>query len=89
MNPRFFVLLSSLLTVACTGDGGADGPCADLCSELVAVCGYAAFPDMGSCLDGCAFDASEGQDVIGQAICVENAACDTFAILECENSFAE
>jgi hypothetical protein len=89
MKPLFFVLLSSLLTGGCAGEGGADGPCADLCGELVAVCAFAAFPDMGSCLDGCAFDASQGQDVIGQAICVENAACDTFAILECENDFGE
>ena len=82
--------LSIFLVMVATGcsdgtDGG--GPCADLCSVLVGECGYSAFPDMGSCLDGCAYEASEGQDVLGQVACVEDAACDTFAILECENEY--
>jgi hypothetical protein len=88
MKNRVLIVLSFLLA-ACGGDGAADGPCADLCSELVGICAYSAFPGMDSCLEGCAFDASEGQDVVGQAICVQNAECDTFAILECENSFGE
>lgn len=77
----------AVLMTACVGDAATEGPCSDLCGELVGECGFTAFPDMGSCLDGCAFDASEGQDVIGQAICVGNAECDTFAVLECENQF--
>ncbi len=72
--------------LGCTSAEDGGGVCHDLCTELVGICGYAAFPDMTSCLDGCAYEASEGQDVRAQAICVQNAACDTFAILECENT---
>jgi len=78
-----------ILGLAVTGCGegvGDGGPCADLCRVLVGECGYAAFPDMASCIDGCTYEASEGQDVRGQADCVSEVGCDTFAILECENA---
>ena len=72
--------------IGCTGaETAGGGACEDLCMQLVGVCSYEAFPDMASCLDGCAFDASEGQDIGAQAACVEESACDTFAILECQN----
>jgi len=83
MRVLSFVCLS--LFIACDG-AESDGPCADLCGVLIGECGFAAFPDMASCLDGCAFEASEGQDVRGEAVCVSKAECDTFAILECENA---
>jgi hypothetical protein len=85
---KMVCLLGFALLCGCVGEE-SDGPCADLCGVLVGECGYAAFPDMASCLDGCAFEASEGQDVVGEAICVSNAECDTFAILECENTFGK
>ena len=80
-------ILLAMVVSGCSDGTDGGGPCADLCRVLVGDCGYAAFPDMGSCLDGCAYEASEGQDVVGQVACVEAASCDTFAILECENEF--
>jgi len=83
---RRILMAMALPFLGCTGtDSMGGGACEDLCMELVGVCSYEAFPDMTSCLDGCAFDASEGQDVEAQAACVEEAVCDTFAILECQN----
>lgn len=61
--------------------------CQDLCTALVTDCGYGAFPDFESCLQGCAWDESEGADIAGELQCVEQAACDTFAIVECEHTY--
>lgn len=75
----------SLLFFACKPDA-ADGPCADLCANLVTHCGYEAFPDYDSCLQGCTYDEEQGKDVDAELACVEAADCDTFAILECEHA---
>ena len=86
--PRLLVAGALVLVVnACSGSGVAEGPCDDMCRELVQTCEYAAFPDLGSCLAGCNFEASEGADVAGQAACVADAACDTFLVVECQQSF--
>ncbi|MEZ4323355.1 MAG: hypothetical protein R3F61_38175 [Myxococcota bacterium] len=81
------LLCAFLVATACTGSGVGAGPCEDLCRELVQTCGYAAFPDLGSCLDGCAYYEQQGADVNGQKQCVEEAACDTFLIVECEHAY--
>lgn len=83
----FRYALPLLLLAGCSGSGVANGPCDDMCRELVQTCGYAAFPDLSSCLDGCAYDSSQGADVAGQAQCVIDSQCDTFAIVECQHVY--
>ena len=83
------VLVSMAIVVGCGGGSEASSPCGDLCLELVATCAYDAYPDMGSCLDGCAYAEQQGADITGQAICVIEAECSTFDILECEHQFGE
>jgi hypothetical protein len=86
---RLLVVGAVVLAVntACSGSGVAEGPCDDMCRELVQSCEYAAFPDLQSCLDGCNFEASEGADVAGQAQCVADAMCDTFLVVECQQTY--
>ncbi|TVQ91069.1 MAG: hypothetical protein EA397_11275 [Deltaproteobacteria bacterium] len=62
--------------------------CNALCGELFTECQYRAFPTMESCLDGCGYYESRGVDIESHRACVEEAACDTFAIVECENAHA-
>jgi hypothetical protein len=61
--------------------------CELLCDQLYQTCEYGAYPSYDSCLQGCAFDASEGADVDGLQQCVEKAGCDTFGIVECTHKF--
>lgn len=67
-----------------------EGPCGDMCRDLVQDCGYAAFPTIESCFEGCLYAEEEGADVDAQAACVDGAtqtgSCDTFAIVECEHA---
>ena len=74
-----------LLLCSCSGDSAPITPCDQLCDELLDECNYPAFPDPESCLQGCAYNESEGADSEAHLACVEEAACDTFAIVECEN----
>lgn len=75
-----------LLLMACGGDT-EESVCHDLCTELVGVCNYEAFPDINSCMQGCEYNAGQGADILSQTTCVQSAACDTFAIMECEHAF--
>ncbi len=76
-----------LLLLACAPDRlPADSPCADLCRVLVEDCGYQAFPTFSSCQEGCLHADHEGADIEGELACVQEAACDTFAIVECEHA---
>ena len=61
--------------------------CQDLCSELITSCGYTAFPSTESCLQGCSWNESEGAAIAEQLACVQDAACDTFLIVECEHEY--
>ena len=61
--------------------------CEQLCDELVQTCEFGAYPSYESCAQGCAYQRSEGADMRGQLRCITNAACDEFAILECEHKF--
>lgn len=83
MAPMFLPLLSALF--------GCPAPqssiCQDLCVELVTNCEYAAFPSLESCLQGCEYNASQGVDVEAESACITDAACDTFAIIECEHTY--
>ncbi len=85
-------LIGALAAVALTtGVGCKNGPsesaCEDLCTELVDVCAYEAFPDRASCMQGCLYSSDVGADLDGQRECVLGAACDTFTIVECEHAF--
>ncbi len=73
-----------LLLYAC---GAAPTPCDSLCDTLVRQCGYEAFPDLDSCLQGCGYDEAQGARIPETLSCVEKASCDTFAILDCANRF--
>lgn len=75
-----------LLLLAC-GPAAEKETCELLCDELYQTCAYDAFPTYESCLQGCAYQRSEGADMKGQQACIEAAECDTFAILECEHDF--
>ncbi|MEZ4240904.1 MAG: hypothetical protein R3F59_33050 [Myxococcota bacterium] len=75
------------VVLAACGRDPAEGTCDDLCHELVVSCDYAAFPSLESCLQGCLYDASQGADLEGQLACTVEAACDTFAIVECEHTY--
>mgnify|MGYP005733835525 CR=1 FL=1 len=61
--------------------------CENICKELVRNCSYDAFPTTESCMLGCADELANGADVFEQEDCVLDAECDTFAIVECHNSF--
>ena len=75
-----------LVLTACTGSG-VGATCEVLCRELVQTCDYQAFPSLASCMDGCDYAEAEGADIEGQLTCIQDAACDTFAVVECEHTY--
>ncbi len=85
MRPRTPCFALAVL-LACGGDS-EQSVCHDLCTELTGTCDYDAFPDINSCMQGCEWNAEQGADIAGQTACVKGAACDTFAILECEHAY--
>lgn len=76
-----------LLFAACNAATAPQGPCDEMCRSLVQDCGYAAYPSLESCRQGCEYNATQGADASAQSACVTEAACDTFAILECEHAY--
>lgn len=85
MRPRT-LLATLLLLFGCNGDS-EESICHDMCTELTGVCNLEAFPDINSCMQGCEYNAEQGADIGGQTQCITAAACDTFAILECEHAY--
>ena len=77
------VLLLSL--TGCASNAAPVTACDQLCDQLVDECGYPAFPDRISCLEGCLYNETEGADTDAHLSCVDEASCDTFIIVECEN----
>ena len=75
-----------LFATACQSES-ENQTCEAMCDVLVKECQFEAFPSYGACLEGCAFNEAEGADVNSQLKCVEDAVCDTFEIIECENQF--
>ena len=73
------------LLFGCVAPAEPPSLCEDLCEELMNECNYPAFPDRDSCQQGCLYNETEGADTAAHLTCVEEAACDTFAIVECEN----
>lgn len=73
-----------LLLLACADP---PTPCDTICAELVLQCGYSAYPDLDSCLQGCGYEEEQGGRTEDASTCIEKANCDTFAILDCERRF--
>ena len=63
------------------------GICEDICKEVYSTCQFAAYPSFDSCLEGCFYNEEEGADMDAQYECFQEAACDTFEIVECENTY--
>jgi hypothetical protein len=61
--------------------------CELMCDELVKTCEYDAFPDWDSCVEGCLYDEDNGARIDKELECVTDAACDTFAIVDCQHEF--
>lgn len=61
--------------------------CDVICDSLVIDCAFDAYPSRDSCMQGCAYKEDQGARVKGEAACIQTAACDTFAIIECENKY--
>ena len=81
------ILLFALLLTACDGrDRGRtdEDRCEALCSELVGTCAFAAFPSHSSCQSGCMYEDEQGGDIRELESCIEDAACDTFAVVQCQ-----
>jgi hypothetical protein len=89
LPPALALLITAgtlLLLCGCAGREAVATSCNQLCDELVDECGYPAFPDEESCLQGCAYNEGEGADTEAHLDCVQEAACNTFDIISCENS---
>ncbi len=78
--------LVPLCLLGCAGPPPAK-MCADVCTKLVGECAFDAFPDRDSCVQGCAYDVTEGGHVHGFGGCLEEAECDTFAVLQCARTY--
>lgn len=79
-------LLSVALILLCANPTPDEvATCNAICSELFVECAYEAYPTMDSCLEGCGYNEAQGADLDQQLACIEQAACDTFAIVECEH----
>ncbi len=87
--PHRLALATLAMLLACGNGASEESVCLDLCTELTTVCGYDAFPDITSCQQGCEWNAEGGADIVGQTACVQAAACDTFAIVECEHAHSD
>ncbi len=75
-----------LLWLGCDSQTANEKACDDICQELSVNCGYEAYPDFGSCQQGCLFEADKGEDMQAELSCLQEAECDTFAVIDCENS---
>lgn len=77
------------LALALAGCPGPSGPsvCADVCELMMVDCGYAAFPDVLSCQQGCGYEATEGASIHALYACLADAACDTPTVLACAHAY--
>ncbi len=77
-------VLALVLLTSCETESESSTTCDDICEELYNVCLYEAYPTLDSCQQGCLYEESEGADMESYLTCIEEAACDTFEILDCE-----
>jgi len=80
-------LYLAVALLGCDPEEERNPACDAICDSLVTECAIDAFPNHGSCVQGCGYNASIGADVVRQLACVQAAACDTFDIVECEHQF--
>ena len=83
MMHRFLLGVVMIFAVGCESAEDEVEVCEALCDELVMECGYTAYPTRESCEQGCLYDQEQGADVANAFRCVREAACDTFAVIEC------
>lgn len=76
-----------LFLLACFQKESEYGLCEDICKEVYSTCQFEAYPTFESCLEGCVYNDEKGADIEGQYECFQEAECDTFAIIECENQY--
>jgi hypothetical protein len=76
----------ALVLAGCPGPS-ASAVCDEVCEQLMAECGYAAFPDVASCQQGCRYDAAEGAEVHALQGCLVEAGCDTPSVLGCARAY--
>jgi hypothetical protein len=76
----------ALALAACPGPP-APAVCADVCELLMADCGYAAFPGVGSCQQGCGYEVAEGAELPALHSCLLEAGCDTPTVLACARAY--
>ena len=90
IHPWLVLAVALTLLTACDGrDRGRtdEDRCDALCSELVLTCEFTAFPTQSSCQSGCMYEDEQGGDVRELESCIEDAACDTFAVVECQRQY--
>lgn len=75
-----------LLTLGCNAEDPEREACARACDELVQACGIETYPSLDSCLSGCETAAAEGEDVVAFDICIRDAECDLFEVIECQHA---
>ena len=83
--PLLGMLLWGML-LGCAKQTVNEQACSDICGELAVNCAFEAYPDFGSCEQGCLFEADKGEDMEAELACLRAAECDTFAVIDCENS---
>lgn len=76
-----------LLLAACDTEAPTDEVCQAMCQELVQTCEYDAYPSYESCMQGCAYEREQGGKIEPLSDCIVKAACDEFAIVDCQNQF--
>lgn len=84
---KFWYGALALLAMGCQGK--VETTCDLMCRELVQNCGIDAYPTLDSCRQGCNYAEEQGADVESQKQCVDDAACDPFLIVECENAYGQ
>jgi hypothetical protein len=78
-------LVAIFILASCTTESGPASPCYNLCQELVQTCEYSAYPSFSSCEEGCLYYQEEGANIEEQLTCIQEAECNEFAVIECEN----
>lgn len=82
-----FMAALPLWAPACTGEEETDPLCEELCKTLTLDCAYQAYPTADSCMQGCTWEKDQGADIQAELDCVEQAACDTFKVIECSHLY--
>jgi hypothetical protein len=75
-----------LVLAGCPGPS-APAVCDTMCEQLMGECGYAAFPDVASCQQGCRYEVASGAPVHALQSCLLEASCDTPTVLACARTY--